>query len=315
MDDVKNIGGNDMTRRNFIEAIGMSAAAGALSGCATESIAPEGDVLDTWQRDTDLVTPEIYYRYLEDGDTRGFRTLENLESGFAKALKEIEGCEIVDTPAVWHIYNIGYLVKTKESLFSIDLNHRREVRLAPELDFALITHNHGDHFREPFYQAMNGAKKSVISNFKDNYGAADWRKGGSWYESGGYTRAEKTFHLKDVEIRTALTDHNKYLVDFTTTFEIRVGDWKLFHSGDCRNSQKLKTVWGEPDVWLVFPGCGIDFADAYKRFHPKRMVFGHLWEPGHSSGRLTTPMVKRASEKVSAVGGAAEVPLWGERIV
>ena len=169
-----------MTRRNFIEAMGMSAAAGALSGCVTESVVPEGDVLDVWQRDTDLVTPESYCRYLQDGDTRGFQTLENLERGFEKVLKEIDGCEIVDTPAVWHVYNMGYIVKTRESLFSIDLNHRRDTELAPRLDFALITHNHDDHFREPFYAAMNGAKKTVVSNFKDNYGAADWTKGGRW---------------------------------------------------------------------------------------------------------------------------------------
>ena len=304
-----------MTRRTFIEAVGMSAAASALSGCMTESIMPSGDTLDIWQHDTDLVTPDIYQSYLKDGNTRGLRALENLEEGFSKALAEIDACKIENVPAVWHIYNMGYIVKTKESLFSIDLNHRRDVEFASRLDFALITHNHGDHFREPFYAAMNGSGKTVISNFKDNYGAADWRKGGRYWGAGGYTRAEKTFKIKDVEIRTALTDHNQYLIDFTTTFEIRVGDWKLFHSGDCGNSTKLKTIWGEPDVWLVFPGCGIDIADAYQRIRPKRMVFGHLWELAHSSGRLTTPMVKVARKKVSAAGGAAEIPLWGERII
>ena len=30
-----------------------------------------GDILDVWQRETDLATSEAYRRYLLDGDTRG----------------------------------------------------------------------------------------------------------------------------------------------------------------------------------------------------------------------------------------------------
>ena len=61
-----------------------------------------------------------------------------------------------DAPAVWSVYNMGYIVKTRRSLFSIDLVHRRDAEFAPLLDFALITHNHGDHWRKGFYGAVNG---------------------------------------------------------------------------------------------------------------------------------------------------------------
>ena len=298
-----------MTRRGFIGGAGATLAAAAFGAGG------EKDVLDRWQAETDLVRPESYLSYLRDGDTRGFASLEKLEAGFQKVMEEVKACSVTGVPAVWHVYNMGYVVKTPNALFSIDLNHRLDEALAPSLDFALITHNHNDHYRNPFYKAMDRAGKTVISNFKDNYGAADWRKGGVYWEAGGYTRAEKKFKLKDVEIRTALTDHNPYLVDFTTTFEIRVGKWRLFHTGDCGNAAKLSTVWGKPDVWLVFPGCGIDIAAAYRKIKPKRMVFGHLWELGHETGRLTTPMVKAARAKVEALGGKVDVPLWGERVV
>ena len=298
-----------MTRKEFLGSAGATLAVAAFGAKA------EKDVLDTWQAETDLVRPETYKSYLKDGDTRSFVSLEKLEAGIRKVMEEVKACCVTDVPAVWHVYNMGYVVKTPNALFSIDLNHRLDCELAPSLDFALITHNHNDHYRNPFYKAMDGAGKTVISNFKDNYGAADWRKGGKYWEAGGYTRAEKTFKLKDVEIRTALTDHNPYLVDFTTTFEIRVGKWRLFHTGDCGNAAKLSTVWGKPDLWLVFPGCGIDIAAAYRKIKPKRMAFGHLWELGHETGRLTTPMVKAARAKVEALGGKVDVPLWGERVV
>ena len=269
--------------------------------------------LDVWQRETDRTTRDLYMEYREDGDTRALAALENLERGFDKVLSEIKSCKVGDVPALWHVYNMGYIVKTKEALFSIDLNHRRDLELVPLLDFALITHNHSDHYREPFYKAMDKAGKIVISNFKDNYGAAKWHPDETW-DCGGYTRAEKTFKIKDVEISTSLVDHNPYLIDFTTAFEIRVGKWTMYHTGDCGVSAKFKTKWGRPDLWVMFPGCGVDVADAFNRVRPKKIAFGHLWELAHRYGRLGAPSVKASKKKIEALGGSVVIPLWGERV-
>jgi len=293
--------------------MGASALSGAtLAGCMTT---PKAEIVDTrdldvWQRETDLVTPDIYYRYFRgEQDLAAYASLVKLESGFAKVLSEIDAADVSAHPAVWMVYNMGVVVKTKESLFAIDLMHRRATELAPKLDFALVTHYHGDHYHAGLYRAMDGAGKTVISNFLCNYGPQDSSA------KGGYTRAEKVFKIKDVEVRTSLTDHNDYLVDFTTAFEIRVGDWRMYHSGDCSNVAKLNPVWGRPDLWVVFPGCGIDIAAGERKLRPRQMSFGHLWELGHDSGRLTTPMVRDAREKVLSAGGNVTVPLWGERIV
>ncbi len=266
------------------------------------------DILDVWQNETDQVEAPTYGLYMRDGDTRGLASLEKLERAFEKVYREALETKVDKVPAVWSVYNMGYVVKTPGALFSIDLVHRRDMELAPHLDFALITHNHGDHFRQPFYNALNGAGKTVVSNFLDNYGVSNW------VENGGFTRAQKTFHLKDVEIRTALTDHNPYLVDYTTTFEIRVGDWLLYHSGDCGNAEKLGTTWGRPDLWTMFPGCGVNVAAAMRNVRPKKVVFGHLWELGHIHGRLTTPMIRAALDAARPICPDTHAALWGERI-
>ena len=297
-------------RRHFLGGVAAMTAAGFCERLMADGLE---DTLDLWQRETDLVTPETFAAYFADGDTRGLRTLEKLESAFEKILREIRETKVGDRPAVWSVYNMGYVVKTREALFSIDLVHRRALELEPFLDFALVTHNHDDHYRPEFVRALNRSGKTVISNFLDNY-AALRTKGGV----GGYTRAEKTFKLKDVEIRTSLVDHNGYLIDFTTAFEIRIGDFLLYHSGDCGIATKLRTTWGRPDLWLFFPGCGVDVADAVKRIGAKRTCFGHLWELGHQTGewkgRLSKPIIVRALEKARTVGVQPEVPLWGARI-
>ena len=323
------------TRRDVIKS-GICMAAGAFAGCASgqpQGVArpqataagalsvtdEENRVLDQWQKDTDRATAELYREYMRDGDTRGLMSLEKLEAAFEKVLREAKAAVVTtDVPAVWSVYNMGYVVKTRASLFAIDLVHRRDAEFAPMLDFALVTHNHRDHWRSGFYVAMDGAGKTVVSNFLDNYGAADWKKGGArWHENGGYIRGVKEFRLKDVEIRTSLIDHNDYLIDFTTAFEIRIGDFVLYHTGDSGSGteHKLKTVWGRPDLWLFFPGCGIDVAKAVRKIDPKRVVFGHLWELGHKAGRLTSPHIRRALGAARPICADVSFALWGDRIV
>ena len=299
-----------MNRREFMTGAAAVAAAGLCDRVHADALEDE---LDLWQRETDQTSAKVYNQYFADGDTRGCVSLEKLEKAFEKVFREAQETKVEGTPAVWSVYNMGYVVKTREALFTIDLVHRRALELAPMLDFALTTHNHDDHYRPEFVRALNRSGKTVISNFLDNY-AALRTKGGV----GGYTRAEKTFKLKDVEIRTSLVDHNGYLIDFTTAFEIRIGDFLLYHSGDCGIATKLRTTWGRPDLWLFFPGCGVDVADAVKRIGAKRTCFGHLWELGHQTGewkgRLSKPIIVRALEKARTVGVQPEVPLWGARI-
>ena len=308
-------------RREFVMgalAAGVANVLHAEEGAGSLVTQQENAVLDEWQRDTDLVSAELYGKYYRDGETRGFVSLDKLDAAFDKVFREARAAVVGDVPAVWSVYYMGYIVKTRESMFSIDLVHRRAVEFAPFLDFALITHNHDDHWRQEFYSAMDGAGKTVVSNFLDNYGAADWKKGGNlWYENGGYIRGVKEFKLKDVEVRTSLIDHNAYLVDFTTAFEIRVGDFLLYHTGDSGSGteEKLVTKWGRPDLWLFFPGCGINVAKAVRKVNAKRIVFGHLWELGHRSGRLNATLVRRALENARPGCGDVSFALWGDRVL
>lgn len=304
-----------MKRREFLALAGSAAAVAATEG--SSAVSKDFDtVLEAWQQETDLVKPEHYRAYMASGENpHGLVSLDKLEQGFERVFAEIRTTKVETTPAVWLVYNMGVVVKTPQALFSIDLAHRRAPELAPQLDFALISHNHGDHYTQEFYRAMNGAGKTVINNFIDNYGAADWRKGGKYWEQGGYIRGEKIFRIKDVEIRTSLTDHNPYLVDYTTAFEIRVGKWRMLHSGDCSNVNKLNLIWGRPDLWVQMPGCGIDNVAGERKIRPKLTAFCHLTELGHGTGRVTAQFVRPRLAKVRAAGGTVVVPFWGERIV
>ena len=293
-----------MTRREFVTRTGCLAAATAVGGAVS---APD-DRYAVSQAEIDCVTAGRFGEYLKTGNDFGEPALKRLEAAFDKVLSEVKSTAVPCRPAVWLVYNMGLIVKTPKTCFSVDLMHRRAAEMAPFLDFALITHNHGDHFTESFYRAMNGAGKTVISNFKDNYGVADRVK------QGGYTRAEKTFGINDVTIRTSLADHNEYLVDFTTAFEIAVGDFVLFHSGDCSNLSKLRPQCKRPDLWIVHPRCGTKVAEGVRKINPKTTVIAHLNELGHDQWRWSWTDGLDEKRKVEQSGRAAVVPLWGERV-
>ena len=304
-----------MTRSEFLKAAGSAAILAAVDD-SFGGEAAIGMKIDyaALQAEVDEVTPQDFKTYLNgEWDWFGLTrkaALQRLDDAFDKVLAEVKSTVVADRPAVWLVYNMGVIVKTKEACFSIDLKHRKAPEIAPLLDFALITHNHGDHFTEEFYQAMNGTGKTVISNFKDNYGAKNRKK------DGGYTRAVKTFRIKDVEICTSLTDHNDYLVDFTTVFEVRSGDYVIYHSGDCSNVAKLNPT-RRPDLWIVHPYCGMKVESGVEKMRPQLTVIAHLNEFGHARNRWrwTWDDGLKAKARAEMAGGTAIVPVWGERIV
>ena len=125
-------------RRDFIAA---AAAFAAARGRAEDAAARQRRLVDKWEEATCLVAPADYARYMHDGDTRGLIALKAAELAFDRVLKAAKSTIVAgDAPAVWSVYNMGYVVKTRKSLFAIDLKHRRAAEFAPLLDFALVTH-------------------------------------------------------------------------------------------------------------------------------------------------------------------------------
>ena len=183
-----------ITRKNAICGIGASIASLAMGnrkGALDVSRDP-----DVRQKEIDEVQPQMFKDFLSDGDARGCKALLRLDEAFHKVFEEVSNTKVEDKPAVWLVYNMGIVVKTRSTLFTIDFHHRLAPQIADRLDFALITHNHADHYTNEFYDVMNRKlKKTVVSNFADNYGA---HHGGSSL-GGGFTRGGKKFKFRDVE--------------------------------------------------------------------------------------------------------------------
>ncbi len=282
--------------------------------------APRG--FKAFQRDIDAISAPQYLAFRSAGADMDAADLakayaakpglRRYDAAFDKVFDEVQSTAPTadGAPAVWLLYNMGLVIRTAKTVFAIDLAHRRGVRLAPLLDFALVTHNHDDHVDAAFLQEMDRQGKIVVSNFLCNYGAHRGMK-----QPGGYTRRRKTFRMGDVVIRTATSDHNAYLKDFTTTFEIAVGDWTLYHTGDSSNLARLNPS-RTPDLWVVHPRCGLNVAEGVRKFHPRRVAICHLCELSHPPDRWRWSLADGMEEaaRAEAAGAEAFVPLWGERL-
>ena len=233
------------------------------------------------------------------------------EAAFEKVLDEVRN-ETVSPGEVklWLVYNMGYVVKTPTHCFSIDLHHRRAEELVPCLEFALVTHNHQDHYSQDFLEAMNAAGKKVYSAFFASYG--------------GYSKEpERELRLADdLTLRIFESDHNIHLRRFVTPFEIVCGTGNdrcvIFHSGDSCDAKQLRPRSEKVDFHMVHPRVGLDVRESARdTVKPEVTLISHLLELHHNFDKWRWSFTEgyTAAEKVRSVGKKAFVPLWGEKIV
>ena len=200
------------------------------------------------------------------------------DESFDRILDEFEATTVTgDTPAIWYLYNMGIVVKTKTCAFGIDICHRKAARLANHLDFLLVTHNHGDHLNTRLINTMSGAGKPVISNF---HLAWDW-----------YCRdMAKTFKYKDI---------------------FHSGDCNRFDH--LKPKGRPDVYFGHCAIGLDFMAAAKKTMPA-KLFVPvHHQELGHI----HSRWRCVAfedgplPIVKSLCD----AGYKAAMPVWGDRVV
>ena len=258
-----------------------------------------------WYEHCDAV-PGSDLRRQEDGTIFQF-----YESALDRILDEVPR-EVVPQGkvALWHLYNMGYVVKTPSHTFGIDLKHRDAERLAPLLEFLCITHNHQDHVSMPLIKAMAKAGKPVYSNFLD---------------VGELVATGDVLHpVGGIEIVTTIVDHNPKLVDFVVDYEIDcgadTGHKVILHLGDSRNWEQLRKT--KPiDILIPHLAVGLDMPRAVEKLSPQLVLMSHIMELSHprDKWRWSYPYglarCRDLRAALSLPANRVRLPLWGEKIL
>jgi len=250
----------------------------------------------------------IAYRFSSASDAatieKSKAMLAFYNAAFEKVLAEIK----TQTPKngevfLWLIYNMGYIVKTPNACFGIDIPVRRAAELAPYLDFLLITHNHSDHFDTELVAAMQKQDKPVISNFINNS-----------YMS----KIAREYKVKGVSITARPADHNAVAKNFVMTFEIDCGEdsgnISIFHVGDSCDYKQLapqKSV----DIFIPHVAVGLDIPKCVNTsIKPKLTLVSHCLELSHAVDKWRWSYDFCLNVCASCKNKHAVLPVWGEKI-
>jgi L-ascorbate metabolism protein UlaG (beta-lactamase superfamily) len=206
--------------------------------------------------------------------------------------------------AVWQLYNMGYVIKTKTQCFGIDLYHKYAEKLVPMIDFLLITHNHGDHHDKHLVAEMEKQGKPVYSNFLNN---------------GHKVTTDDSFTIGNISVKVITVDHNATLKNFVNTYEVNCyagkgKDYVMFFTGDAHNYQQLNPT-GKVDVFIPHLAVGLDMAEAVKKINPTEVLMSHILELGHAITKWRWSYEYGINECVKLQRLGVYLPVWGEKIV
>ena len=222
-----------------------------------------------------------------------------------KLLAEIPATKVKKGEVVvWQLYNMGYVVKTQTQCFGIDLYHKYAEKLAPMIDFLLVTHNHSDHKSPKLFAELKSQGKAVYSNFLDN---------------GHKVTTGDEITIGNISIKVNTVDHNKTLTNFVNTYEVNCyaskgKSYTILFSGDAHNYEQLSAT-GKIDLFVPHLAVGLNMAEAVKKLNPKEVLMSHILELGHAINKWRWSYEYGLNECEKLQREGVYMPVWGEKIV
>ncbi len=206
--------------------------------------------------------------------------------------------------AIWQLYNMGYVVKTNTQCFGIDLYHKYAEKLAPMIDFLLVTHNHSDHKSPKLFAELERQGKAVYSNFLDN---------------GHKVTTGDEFSIGNISVKVNTVDHNKTLTNFVNTYEVNCyakkgKSYTILFTGDAHNYEQLSAT-GKVDLFVPHLAVGLNMAEAVKKLNPKEVLMSHILELGHAINKWRWSYQYGINECEKLKRENVYLPVWGEKIV
>jgi len=249
------------------------------------------EYMNTWAKQTEAAALErvgvLYY----------------LAQRLARAVEEVRTAKVTRGLLAWHFYNMGYVFKTADACFGIDLHGRGLEGLAGNLDFLLLTHSHPDHWTPALLKELQTRGKPVVSN---------------WCDFGTRLAGPQELLLGHTKIRVTLGDHNcnnPAQHNNMLLYEVQAGGAAIYHVGDNANLEKMKPT--QPiDLYMFHVQVGLPVVESIRKVNARLALASHVLELGHSrfppyAWRWSYDFAYECIQEFPAE--RAEVPAWGER--
>lgn len=277
----------------------------AVDGSNFQSRWNKTKALDKYGWDLSDTTWKSYRSYWKTNQTFAIELekknliLYYLQKATDQSVAEIRATKVTRGAVIWKLYNMGYIVKTKDACFALDLNQRGSEALADILDFAVVSHTHGDHNNPLFLNAMIAAGKKVYTPF---------------YKKGTLIDTTREFNFGEVNVRFTM---NKQADVPVIVAQINCGplanNYTIYHIGDARLLAELYPT-RHVNLFILHVQNDINTIESVARIKPDITVYDHVMELGHAVGKWRWSY-QYTYDKIKNLDPAKSwVLTWGERL-
>ncbi|MGF7078942.1 hypothetical protein [Mucilaginibacter sp. UYCu711] len=246
-----------------------------------------------------------YHRYwktdplLAAAMEKSYPVLYYLNKAVEQSVADIVSTKVTHGAVIWKLYNMGYIVKTKDACFALDLNQRGSEQLVDMLDFAVVSHIHGDHNNTIFLDAMVAAGKKVYTPF---------------YKKGTLIDTTREFNFGGVNVRFTM---NKQADVPVIVAQINCGpsanNYTIYHIGDSRTLEELNPT-RHINLFILHIENAINTGQSVARVKPDVTIYDHVMELGHAVDKWRWSY-QYTYNKIKGLDPAKSLILtWGERL-
>ncbi len=239
------------------------------------------------------------------------------------ALREIKTARVDQGLRVWKLYNMGFVVKSKNHTVGFDinpgvprpLNPEQIAGLVNELDILFLSHAHDDHVSPQVVHAMIkvGKKKVIVPT----PATADVLRILQLKEKPVnfitlYDDSKEPLDIGGAAIRCYPGRQNRETL--CSVYTVALDGCTVFHNGDNSNTAIYNDIAKHGRVDLSLANCWSGLVPCMKIINPKLTITGHENELGHSVGHrmsvLKTLQILQGGENLPK----AIILDWGESI-
>jgi len=239
------------------------------------------------------------------------------------ALQEIKAARVDHGLRVWKLYNMGFVVKSRNHTVGFDINPGVPCPLNPEqiaglvneLDILFLSHAHNDHVNPQVVHAMIGTgKKKVIV---PTPAVADILRILQLKEKPAnfitlYDDFRKPLDIGGVAIRCYPGRQNRQTP--CSVYTVTLDGYTVSHNGDNSNAAIYNDIAKHGGIDLSLANCWSGIVPCMKITNPKLTITGHENELVHSVGHrmsvLKTLQILQGGENMPK----AIILDWGESI-
>jgi len=224
------------------------------------------------------------------------------------AINEVHNFPVTRGLALWHFYNMGYVIKTPHTTFGIDLHFHGAERLADSLDFLLVSHEHQDHWTSALLDRMADAKKPLITRF---------------HNRGTRLSQPTNLQFPHASVNITIGDHhfgNNRAINDMLIFDLQFPienhrSLRLIHCGDNSNLDKLPLIGPTPvDAFIFHIKVGLSAPAAFDRLQPRFLLPAHILELAHPIDQYRWSFADALDVTQSIPQNRVRLLTWGERL-